>query len=128
MPNNQSSSRKFFSIEIIIGIMATIVSCCALYMSYEQTKIFRSQQHASVWPRVEWSWSSDYDEAHPERGRFELNVENAGIGPALIQSVQFIYKGKDYEEWQRYDVFRMLLKGQDIKRFSAKSWRKRHGF
>lgn len=82
--------RKPFSTETIIAIAATVTSVCALIVAVYQTKLSREQQLNSVWPYLITYHSTD------EKLQTVLMVANHGIGPAIIDSVRVVYKGKNY--------------------------------
>lgn len=82
--------RKPFSIETIIAIAATITSVCALVVAVYQTRLTREQQLNSVWPYVLISESVDMNQ------QLTIVVTNSGIGPAIIDDVRIVYKGKEY--------------------------------
>ncbi len=82
--------RKPFSTDTIIAIAATVTSICALIVAVYQTKLGREQQLNSVWPYLITYESID------EHQRSSLMVANYGIGPAIIDSVRIVYKGKAY--------------------------------
>ncbi|MBD2752312.1 hypothetical protein [Spirosoma validum] len=81
--------RRRINIELLLGISATFLSLAALVVSIFQTKIAREQQEASVWPRI--ATSSGVLELN-----FTYSVANQGVGPAIIKSVETIYKGHKY--------------------------------
>ena len=80
--------------ELSISIAATIVSLCALGTTVYQTHILKQQQFAAVWPRLEilHTWNN------VENG-YKLNLENTGIGPAIIREVNIRYNGKTYNDF-----------------------------
>jgi hypothetical protein len=81
--------RRRINIELLLGISATFLSLAALVVSIFQTKIAREQQQASVWPRL--ATSSDVLDLN-----FYFTISNQGVGPAIIKSVNTIYKGRKY--------------------------------
>ena len=80
--------------ELSISIAATVVSLCALATTIYQTHILKQQQYAAVWPRLEirhtWNNSDNI---------YKLNLENTGIGPAIIQEVKIQYDNKFYKDF-----------------------------
>jgi hypothetical protein len=80
--------------EMVVSVVATVISVCALVTTYWQTRINREWQQASVWPRLTFTdgRSSDTDTA---TGRYELGLANVGIGPALITKVTVRYRGQE---------------------------------
>jgi hypothetical protein len=77
------------SVELLLGISATLLSLGALVVAVLQTRIAREQQHASVWPYVAIG-TGRVDQ------KFTLWLENKGVGPALVRRVEVSYRGKPY--------------------------------
>lgn len=69
----------------IIAFAAIFISCLALTVSIVQTRIMQKQSHAAVWPRITYgqSFGPDY---------FDLIVENEGVGPAIVKSINYTYQ------------------------------------
>lgn len=82
--------KKSFSTETIIAIAATVTSVCALIVAIYQTKLSREQQLNSVWPYLVINESID------ENQKSTIMITNHGVGPAIIDSVRVVYKGKSY--------------------------------
>ena len=72
--------------ELIVASSAIFVSLATLFVYVYQAKIMQSQLHASVWPYLEWG-TTNYQ-------KFEIIVQNKGIGPALVKNVQMKIDGK----------------------------------
>ena len=71
--------------EYAVAGTAFFVSVCSLFIYIYQSKIMAEQQQVAVWPRVQWSRSNVQG--------FEFNVENKGVGPALVRKVQMSFNG-----------------------------------
>jgi hypothetical protein len=99
---------KFWNVEIIVGIMATIVSVCALVVSVTQTRIMREQQYAQVWPNLTYGvWkATTFDD---ETASFEFHLNNKGVGPAIIKDAKFLYDGLIYETDEIDKIFKKML-------------------
>jgi hypothetical protein len=52
-----------------------------------QARIMQNQLHTSVWPYLEWLYNNSH-------GEFYINVENKGIGPAIVKSAVITIDGK----------------------------------
>ena len=74
--NDKSSNGFRFSTEMVVSLCVIFVSIATLMVYVYQARIMQSQLHASVWPYVEWG-TSNYQ-------KFEIIVQNKGIGPALV--------------------------------------------
>jgi hypothetical protein len=75
------------TVELLLGITATLLSLGALVVTVVQTAIAREQQRASVWPYL-----------LIDDGRFDdkitVRVENKGVGPALVRQVMVTSRGQ----------------------------------
>ncbi|MEO6346624.1 MAG: hypothetical protein ABIO60_01820 [Aquaticitalea sp.] len=90
--------KRFRNIKIkeglIISIAATFVSFCALGITLYQTRILKQQLYASVWPRLEMNhtWNN-------VKNTYLLNIENNGVGPAIIKEVRIEYKNQVFNDF-----------------------------
>ena len=71
--------------EKIVTGAAVFISLLALFVSIQQTKIMSEQKSASVWPYVQIGTSFGTK-------RFQIDVDNDGVGPAKIKDVVYSYK------------------------------------
>src|SRR6478672_2162589 len=97
-PEKPIVRRKWFNIELLLGISATLLSLCALVVSIfqtnlarEQNAIAREQQQASVWPHIQAVYSQNNDD-------FGWTIINNGVGPAIVKSLTLTYQGKAYKD------------------------------
>ncbi|MBK7873554.1 MAG: hypothetical protein IPJ74_24265 [Saprospiraceae bacterium] len=118
-----------FSKEMIVALSANAVSIITLLIFIYQTNLMREQQHVAVWPCLEWLPSCCTEEF----GGY-LQVENKGIGPAAVQSVNVQFKGKsvnsidelftmavghsNFEYYTSTVESRVLAPGEKIKMFT----------
>ncbi|MEO0818285.1 MAG: hypothetical protein AAFX86_13395 [Pseudomonadota bacterium] len=72
-------------VEFLVAVCALIVSAAAVWIAWDQARLLRTQQSASVWPLIQISQNPDYS---GDEITYDLVLENAGIGPALIGSYQ----------------------------------------
>jgi hypothetical protein len=91
-PETKKSSLKL-NADKLIGIMATIVSLCALSVSFYQVSIERKHQLASMWPSVSISTITNIA-SDSLQNTFAIRIDNKGIGPAIIKDVKIWYKGQ----------------------------------
>ena len=94
MPAAKKKTNMLY-IELIVGCCAILVGLCALFVSIYEAKIFKQQQKASVWPYLEFS----YNIYNPG---FSYEVQNKGVGPAIIQWVIVKIDGKPISSWRAY--------------------------
>ncbi|MCZ8356280.1 MAG: hypothetical protein O9340_16190 [Cyclobacteriaceae bacterium] len=66
---------------IIIGLIAILLNIITVSVYMYQAKIMKEQLHASSWPYVEWQLIFNEDTG------IRLEVNNNGVGPALIKGV-----------------------------------------
>ena len=91
--------KKFnFNAEKLLSISAVVVGACALTVSVIQTRIFRAQKEAAVWPSLQYEiWTGLYINNNDSIGSFSIPVTNSGVGPAIIESIDLNYAGKTYK-------------------------------
>lgn len=90
------------------SIAALAISALALAVGTWQTRLMQTQARASVWPYVVVGYS--YNQTGDRPG-FDLHVENNGVGPAIVRSVQVRFDDKPVQHWT--DVMGNLV-GQGI--------------
>ena len=73
-----------------ISMTAVLVSLCALFLSVYQTQLQRKQAFASVWPHLRIFHSNNMTDSTFRGG---LVVANQGVGPAVINAVEYKYNG-----------------------------------
>ena len=85
-----------FSSESIVASMASFVGICALIVSITQTHYQRKYLLASAWPHLQ---VTPYRQEQKDSTKNSTTVKlmNKGIGPAIIESFSYEYKGKKYE-------------------------------
>jgi hypothetical protein len=92
---------KTFSSELIVALAAIFVGVATLFVYIYQARIMQHQQYASVWPYIEWvTYSSDTE-------GFFIQVENKGVGPAIIKSVKMKLNGKQLNDNQ--ELFKAMI-------------------
>ncbi len=83
MNKTNADRRPYLNFETVGSIAAMIVGAAALFVAWDQAKIMRKQQHASVWPILSTDFSIDNDD---DSLFLEFSVANDGVGPALVES------------------------------------------
>jgi hypothetical protein len=79
---------KRFRFDLLVALLALLISGIAAASSAYQTYVIRKQFSATVWPYLTFITSSSADRF------FEIDVSNAGIGPALIYFAQITRDGQ----------------------------------
>jgi hypothetical protein len=99
--------KKKIDTGLLVGLIAIGISIATLSVYIYQARIMQVQQHASVWPYVEWG-TANVD-------GFYIEVFNKGIGPALIKKAAFRLDGKEVKNLD--SLFDKLL-GKDREKMS----------
>ncbi len=86
---------NYFSPDKLIAYSAVLIGLCALVVSVYEANIFRQQQKASVWPFLEFSVTSNSE-------GFSYNIQNKGVGPAIIKWVVVRIDGTPVKSWRKY--------------------------
>ncbi|MCK5145320.1 hypothetical protein KAR48_01115 [bacterium] len=85
---------KILRPDMIIAMSAALVGISALFVSIYEADLFRKQQKATVWPYLELSFSSS--------DHFSYNIENKGVGPAIVKWVKVVRNGELFSHWSDY--------------------------
>jgi hypothetical protein len=86
-----------FSSESIVATMATFVGICALIVSIMQTHYQRKYLFASAWPHLQVAPFRE-EQKDSTKNVTTVKLMNKGIGPAIIESVSYQYKGTNYQQ------------------------------
>ncbi|WP_212748527.1 hypothetical protein [Pseudoalteromonas rubra] len=86
----------------VLALCAMLISAASFYATYMQAKAAQEQVaaaerqlEAETWPWLQFSYSNFDLEA--ERPRITIGILNSGTGPALIEWVQYHYRGQTYD-------------------------------
>lgn len=83
---------KHLDSNFIIAISALIVSMCALYVSFQEVRIMRTQQKATMYPYLTLGRSYSAE-------GFEVYLRNSGTGLARINSCQVRNQEQFFTGW-----------------------------
>jgi len=88
----------------ILSISAMSISFITLIIFVYQTNLMSKQNYLSILPYLQVSYSNNVAE-----NSYSLSLLNHGVGPAIIESVTMIHKGKRYglEDYDN-DIFTFL--------------------
>ncbi|MEM7574700.1 MAG: hypothetical protein AAF433_17475 [Bacteroidota bacterium] len=86
-------------------IVALIISVLALVVSVYETNLMAEQQRATVWPYL-------YIIKNFKEDRFQLQLENNGTGPAIIESVEVSYHGQLVEDY--FELLELFQPGHQV--------------
>ncbi len=100
MERNDVTTRRWYAEpETFIAVAALIVSISAVAVGLYEASLQRHHDRAEVWPHLEIQVFTK-----PTGG--EIDLENSGIGPAIVQSVTVTADGKPMSTWA--EVLRTL--------------------
>ena len=77
----------------ILGISAMVISILTLVIFIYQTDIMRVQSKLSVKPRLDFTTNLGGNDTIIS---YQEVIENKGLGPAILDSIYFVYKDKRY--------------------------------
>jgi hypothetical protein len=86
------------SFETIGSIAAIVVGVAAILVSWDQGRVMRAQQHASVLPAVQIDGHVSEDAGRLSAG---LRLSNNGVGPALIHDFTLEINGERVTSWDQ---------------------------
>ncbi|WP_435624250.1 hypothetical protein [Flagellimonas sp.] len=84
---------KKISTDRLLGISAMVISILTLIIFIYQTDIMRVQSKLSVKPRLDFTTNQGGNDSLVV---FQEVLENKGLGPAIIDSIYYVYKGKHF--------------------------------
>ena len=96
--------------ENAVAYAAVFISLLALFVSVYQTRILSQEKHASVWPylQIGHAWEGD---------GYSLSVENSGVGPAIIQNVEFHYNDTIFTRIHHFLSY--VINSEQLKEFNG---------
>jgi len=96
----------------MIAAAALVISAAATVTSVFQTRVFANQLSATVWPYLAFSsYESDTE--------LRYTIDNDGLGPAILRSVEVKLDGKPYESFG--DLENALMHGKQPRRSHSSS-------
>lgn len=85
----------------VLSLAAIVAAIAAVVVAVYEARIAREHQRVSVWPYL-----IQYN-SHVPGGEYTRSVENVGLGPALVRSVQMRVDGQEKRAWN--DVIFALI-------------------
>ena len=84
--------------QTVLSLVGVFIGAVALYAALTESQAVRKQTSASVWPYVQLM-IRDTDDG--EDAWFEIALENKGVGPAKMRSVQFLLDDQALLNWSQ---------------------------
>ncbi|MBN8886307.1 MAG: hypothetical protein J0I77_11355 [Rudaea sp.] len=94
---------------LALSVLALATGAYQTRLMQAQTELMQTQSRASVWPYVTVGKNEDAIAGHET---FVWRVDNNGVGPAKIQSVEVKLDGKPYRNWK--ELFAVLAPEQEF--------------
>lgn len=82
---------KFLRADLIVALLAVIIGLCTMFVYIYQARIMSKQMHMTAWPYLETNFSTT-------NSSFVVNVQNKGIGPAIIKKAYVVVDDIPYED------------------------------
>ena len=86
---------KYLPVLVISHALITIptffISLALAYATFVQADATRKIQRSETWPYVSYGTNNSTPDGRPE---ILLNLTNEGVGPARLEAVELLYKGK----------------------------------
>ena len=82
--------------ESALAIGAIVIAAASLWVGYDTMRTNHRLVVAASWPFLEQDFSDVTYAAHTPQKLLTVNVTNAGIGPAKVESVALFWHGKAY--------------------------------
>ena len=84
-------------VAVSLSVLALAASAYQSMLMRDQTRLMQVESRASVWPSVA---IGENDTHTPTEDQFTWRVDNNGVGPAKIESVQVSVDDKPYRNWK----------------------------
>lgn len=99
-PEEESSFKFSKKINFVLAISAMLISIASFYATYIQAVSSEQQVKAMTYPLIQFT-SGNFDLEHKE-AKLYLSLKNSGVGPALIKTVEYIYKDQPYSNTMKF--------------------------
>lgn len=97
-PPRLSGGRSW--IDLVVAFSVIFISLVSLFIAVRQSDVMQKQLEATVWPFVQFD-NSNYDPQQQESAVY-LGLDNVGVGPARIVSLNLNYGGKPLHGWKDF--------------------------
>lgn len=74
---------RFLRADLIVALLAVVIGLCTMFVYIYQARIMSKQMHMAAWPYLETNFSRT-------NNSFTVNVQNKGIGPAIIKKAYVV--------------------------------------
>ena len=91
MSDITETKQRRWSFDGMGSLGAILVGIAALYLSWDQGRLMREEIRASVWPALQLH---GFVNSSDENLAVGLRIQNAGVGPALVEQVRVYHRGE----------------------------------
>jgi hypothetical protein len=81
--------------EYVLAIFTMVIAALSLWVAVDSEFTNRELVAEASWPFLQIYYSDLDSEGHPD---ITLNIANAGVGPAKIETLEVFWKGKPYPD------------------------------
>jgi hypothetical protein len=81
-------------LDLVVAATAIIISCVSLFIATQQSRTMEKTLAASTWPLLQFASGNTDDSGRPS---IDLEIDNQGVGPAIIKRSKIVYGGKEYD-------------------------------
>jgi hypothetical protein len=82
------------ALDLIIAGSAILISCVSLFIATQQSRTMERTLAASSWPLLQFASGNTDDSGNRS---INMEIENEGVGPALVRRIRIVYEGKKYD-------------------------------
>ena len=108
--------RKIWNMNTLLAITALFVSVMTLIIFIRQTNIMDQQSRHSVMPYLILEWNSNEADT-----LITIQIENHGVGPAVISKRTFYYQGETHDMEFRDFLSESIPEMEDVRVLSSAS-------
>lgn len=102
----EENTQSIWDFDRIASCSAIFIALVAMVVALYEARVTREHQEISVWPSLTW-YSTSLAKVGDKYNNFGTYIKNDGIGPAIIKSVAYKYKGEEFESLA--DIIRKVL-------------------
>ncbi|PTM07985.1 MAG: hypothetical protein DA407_09280 [Bacteroidetes bacterium] len=97
---------KKINASVAIALTAVLISTISVFISLKETEILIAQKEASIWPYMENS--IDISKNNDSTYMIRVSSQNKGVGPAILDSVFYGVKNKEFQNWRFHSQVQKL--------------------
>ncbi len=113
-------------LNFIVALCAIMISGASFYATFLQANSAEQQVKAMTWPLIEFAHGNYDVEAREED--LTLTLRNAGVGPAIVKSVEFKHRKQSYASLNQFlnaccgEAYEQYAENVKQNQFNAAKW------